>query len=113
MRRKGDPLMSVQEAYGRKDTRMLLQDTMQSSGDMIDPAAWLRETDIVSYDFPYAANLIAESFGDWRGLAVPPFAESWNWGLLDSEGKWIEPLDSDAAISGRRAGMRNGRKPQG
>ncbi|WP_379141610.1 sensor domain-containing diguanylate cyclase [Paenibacillus sp. sgz500992] len=88
--------MSVQEAYGRKDTRMLLQDTMQSSGDMIDPAAWLRETDIVSYDFPYAANLIAESFADWRGLAVPPFAESWNWGLLDFEGKWIEPLDSDS-----------------
>lgn len=88
--------MSVQEAYGRKDTRMLLQDTMQSSGDVIDPAAWLRETDIVSYDFPYAANLIAESFADWRGLAVPPFAESWDWGLLDFEGKWIEPLDSGA-----------------
>lgn len=85
--------MSDQEAYGRKDGRVLLQDTIQSSGDIADPAAWLMETDIVSYDFPYAAHLIAESFREWRALSVPAFAKSWDWCVLNYEGKWIDTID--------------------
>ena len=83
--------MSEQEAYGYKDSRMLLQDTKQSSGDYEDPAAWLKETDIVSHDFPYAASLIAESFNEWQRQAVPSFAKSWDWCVLDFEGKQIGP----------------------
>lgn len=85
--------MSEQEAYGRKDNRVLLQDTMQSRGDTEDPAAWLRETDIVSYDFPYAANLIAESFREWRGQSGPEFAKDWDWCVLNFEGKYIDLID--------------------
>ncbi|MBY0011018.1 diguanylate cyclase [Paenibacillus typhae] len=92
--------MSEQEACVQKDTRMLLQDTMQSSGDSGDPAAWLRETDIVSYDFPYAGQLLAESFREWRGLKVPPFAKLWDWCVLDYKGKWIEAADGTGAQSG-------------
>ncbi|NOU78357.1 diguanylate cyclase [Paenibacillus sp. LMG 31459] len=84
--------MSEQEAYDRKGSRMLLQDTKQSGGDYEDPAAWLRETDIVSHDFPYAANLIAESFNEWLGQAVPSFAKSWNWCVLNYEAEWIDPI---------------------
>ncbi|WP_310832854.1 sensor domain-containing diguanylate cyclase [Paenibacillus pedocola] len=93
--------MSEQEAYGRKDNRMLLQDTMQSSGEFNDPAAWLKETDIVSYDFPYAAELIAESFREWRGQAVPPFAKLWEWCVLSFDGKWLEAIDGSGARSER------------
>ncbi|OKP92039.1 diguanylate cyclase [Paenibacillus helianthi] len=82
--------MSEREAYECKDNRVLLQDTMQSSGENQDPAAWLREMDIVSYDFPYAASLIVESFREWRSLAGPAFAKSWNWGVLNFEGKYID-----------------------
>lgn len=91
--------MSEQEACVQKDTRMLLQDTMQSSGDPGDPAAWLRETDIVSYDFPYAGQLLADSFREWRGLNVPPFAKQWNWCVLNYKGKWIEVADGTGAQS--------------
>ncbi|WNS45784.1 sensor domain-containing diguanylate cyclase [Paenibacillus sp. MMS20-IR301] len=84
--------MSEQEAYGRMGGRMLLQDTKQSSGDYEDPAAWLKETDIVSHDFPYAASLIAESFKEWRGQAAPSFAQSWEWCVLNFEGKIIDPM---------------------
>ncbi|MNB77250.1 putative diguanylate cyclase YdaM [compost metagenome] len=86
--------MPEQEAYGHRDTRMLLQDTMQASGEPGDPAAWLRETDIVSYDFPYAGQLLAESFREWCGLAVLPFARSWEWCVLNSNGKWVETADT-------------------
>lgn len=85
--------MSEQEAYSPKDSRMLLQDTMQSGGDSDDPAAWLRETDIVSYDFPYAVHLIADSFNEWLGeLTALPFAKSWEWCVLDAEGRWIDNI---------------------
>lgn len=84
--------MSDQEACGHNDSDMLLKETMQSGGVLSDPAAWLRETDLVSYDFPYAAGLIAESFEEWRAISAPPFAESWDWGVLNFEGKWIEPV---------------------
>ncbi|UQZ36303.1 GGDEF domain-containing protein [Paenibacillus sp. PK3_47] len=84
--------MSDQEACGRKDSRMLLKENMQSGGVISDPAAWLRETDLVSHDFPYVAQLIAESYDEWRRLSVPPFAESWDWGVLNFEGKWIESI---------------------
>ncbi|QSF47016.1 sensor domain-containing diguanylate cyclase [Paenibacillus tianjinensis] len=93
--------MSEQEAYGRKDNRMLLQDTMQSSGEFNDPAAWLKATDIVSYDFPYAAELIAESFREWWGQAVPQFAKLWEWCVLSFEGKWLEAIDGSGARSER------------
>ncbi|MFD1907337.1 hypothetical protein ACFSQ7_30340 [Paenibacillus rhizoplanae] len=85
--------MSEQGAYGHKDrdSRMLLQDKRQSGGEHEDPAAWLRETDIVSHDFPYAASLIAESFREWLGQGVPSFAKTWNWCVLNYEGDWIEP----------------------
>lgn len=85
--------MSEQEAYGLSDTRMLLQDTMLSSGYLNDPAAWLRETDIMSYDFPYAARLIAESFRDWQGQAERPFSKSWEWCVLNFQGKRIDLID--------------------
>lgn len=84
--------MSEHEAYGRKSSRMLLQDTKQSGGSDEDPAAWLRETDIVSHDFPYASGLIAESFREWQGQAVPSFAESWSWCVLDYKGEYIDPV---------------------
>ncbi|ASA21018.1 sensor domain-containing diguanylate cyclase [Paenibacillus donghaensis] len=88
--------MSEQEAYGHKDSRMLLQDTMQPGGPAVDPAAWLREADIVSHDFPYAAELIAESFSEWHeGLKDLPFAEAWEWCILDYEGKWISTKGGD------------------
>ncbi|MEK5466056.1 sensor domain-containing diguanylate cyclase [Paenibacillus sp. FSL R7-0210] len=85
--------MSEQEAYGHKDrdSRMLLQDMRQSGGEDVDPAAWLKETDIVSHDFPYAASLIAESFREWQGQGVPSFAKAWSWCVLNYEGDWIEP----------------------
>lgn len=86
--------MSDQEAYGRRDSRVLLQDIMQSSGEVKDPAAWLRETDITADDFPYAARLIAESFAEWRALTAAPYTDSWSWGVLDFEGQWVEPLDT-------------------
>lgn len=89
--------MSEQEACGHKDTRMLLQDTMQSSGESSDPAAWLRETDIVSYDFPYAGQLLADSFREWRGLKVPPFAQQWDWSLLNYRGEWTGAADAAGA----------------
>lgn len=93
--------MSEQEACGRKDSRMLFQDTMQSSGESVDPAAWLKEADIVSYDFPYAAQLIAESFREWREVAAPPFAKLWDWGVLSSEGEWLEAIDGNGSRSER------------
>ncbi|WP_060819473.1 diguanylate cyclase [Paenibacillus riograndensis] len=86
--------MSEQEACGRKNNRVLLQDTMQSRGYTEDPAAWLRETDIVSYDFPYAANLIAESFREWRGQSGPEFAKAWDWCVLNFEGEPIDIIDN-------------------
>ncbi|AIQ46765.1 diguanylate cyclase [Paenibacillus sp. FSL R7-0273] len=85
--------MPEQEACGYKDTRMLLQDTMQASGEPDDPAAWLRETDIVSYDFPYAGQLLAESFREWCGMAVLPFARSWEWCVLNYKGKFVETAE--------------------
>ncbi|MNO15855.1 putative diguanylate cyclase YdaM [compost metagenome] len=92
--------MSEQEAYERKNNRVLLHDTMQSRGDADDPAAWLRETDIVSYDFPYAANLIAESFQEWRGLSGTEFTRSWDWCVLNFEGRYIDLID-DAGNAGQ------------
>lgn len=83
--------MSEQEAYVHKDSRMLLQDNMHSSGNSGDPAAWLRETDIVSHDFPYTANLVLDSFNEWfGGLNALPFTKSWKWCVLNFEGKYIE-----------------------
>jgi len=85
--------MSEQEAYGHKGSHVLIQDTRQTSDDSADPTAWLRETDIVSYDFPYAAGLIAESFHEWfEGQAVLSFIESWNWCVLNYEGKWMDNI---------------------
>ncbi|MBT2287777.1 diguanylate cyclase [Paenibacillus albidus] len=86
--------MSEQEAYGPvRDNRMLLQEIVQASGDFEDPAAWLREMDIVSHDFPYAANLIADSYYEWReGQSALVFADSWHWGVLNYKGQWIDNI---------------------
>lgn len=82
--------MSEQEACVRKDSRMLLQDNLYASRDSEDPAAWLRETEILSHDFPYLANLIADSFNDWvSGLDTLSFSKSWKWCVLNFEGKYI------------------------
>ncbi|MBW4083939.1 diguanylate cyclase [Paenibacillus sp. S150] len=97
--------MSEQKAYERKDNRVLLQDTMQSRGDIGDPAAWLRETDIVSHDFPYAAKLIAESFREWRGLSGPALAKSWNWCVLNFEGNRIDTLEDSGSPEQRWEGQ--------
>ncbi|NUU64191.1 sensor domain-containing diguanylate cyclase [Paenibacillus agri] len=88
--------MSEQEACGHRSNRMLLQDNVQSGGDSQDPAAWLRETDIVSHDLPYAADLIAESFHEWQGgQAILPFAAAWEWCVLNFEAKWIEHINEE------------------
>lgn len=82
--------MSEQKAYVHKDSRMLLQDNLHASRDSEDPTAWLRETEIVTHDFPYLANLIADSFNEWfGGLNVLPFSRSWEWCVLNFEGKYI------------------------
>lgn len=82
--------MSEKEAYVHKDSRMLLQDHMQSSGNSGDPAAWLREVDIVSHDFPYTVNLLQECFNEWyEGLENLAFTKSWNWCVLNFEAKYI------------------------
>ncbi|KGE16685.1 diguanylate cyclase domain-containing protein [Paenibacillus wynnii] len=86
--------MSEQEAYGHKGSQVLVQDTMLTKDDSEDPTAWLRDTDIVSYDFPYAADLIATSFNEWcKGQAALPFTESWRWCVLNYEGKRIDPIN--------------------
>lgn len=86
--------MSEQEAYGQLNPRMLVQNAAHSNGDSRDPVAWLKETDIVSYDFPYAADLIADSFLEWQeGQAALSFAASWQWCVLDYEAKWISHIN--------------------
>ncbi|WP_410511632.1 diguanylate cyclase [Paenibacillus sp. BR2-3] len=86
--------MSKQQAYGHKGSHVLTQDTMQSNDDSEDPTAWLRETDIVSYDFPYTDGLIVDSFHEWyKGEASLPFTESWNWCVLNYEGKWMNHIN--------------------
>lgn len=82
--------MSEQEACVHKDSRMLLQNNLYASRDSEDPTAWLRETEIMPYDFPYLANLIADSFYDWiNGLEPRSFSKSWTWCVLNYEGKYI------------------------
>lgn len=82
--------MSEQEAYVHKDSRMLLQNNMQASIDPEDPIDWLREAEIGKHDFPYLANLLVDSFNDWHGsLDVLPFTKSWEWCVLDFEGKHL------------------------
>ncbi|MEK3735773.1 sensor domain-containing diguanylate cyclase [Paenibacillus odorifer] len=82
--------MSEQKAYAYKDSRMLIQDKLHASRDSEDPTAWLRETEIVSHDFPYLANLIADSFEEWiDGLEALPFAKSWDWCVLNFEGRYF------------------------
>lgn len=85
--------MSEQEAYVHKDSRILLQDNMYLSGYSGDPAAWLREADIVSHDFPYTVNLIVDSFNEWlSGLVVLPFTKSWEWCVLNFNGKYLDNI---------------------
>lgn len=85
--------MSEQKAYVHKDSRMLLQDNIHASRDSEDPTAWLRETEIVTHDFPYLANLIADSFNEWfDGLDVLPFSKSWEWCVLNFEGKYLNNI---------------------
>lgn len=82
--------MSEQKAYASQDSRMLIQDKLHTSRDSEDPTAWLRETEIVSHDFPYLANLIADSFEEWiDGLEALPFAKSWDWCVLNFEGRYF------------------------
>ncbi|WP_150268616.1 sensor domain-containing diguanylate cyclase [Paenibacillus tepidiphilus] len=83
--------MSDQEARDQEYFRALLQGAVRSSGEHYDPAAWLKETDIVSHDFPYAAELIAESFSEWRAESAPQYAKHWDWCVLSHELKWIGP----------------------
>lgn len=86
--------MSEQEAYGHKGSQVLVQDTMLTKDDSEDPTAWLKDTDIVSYDFPYAADLIADSFYEWyKGQASLPFTESWSWCVLNNESKRIDNIN--------------------
>ena len=83
--------MSEQEAYGHKGSQALVQDTILTKDDSEDPTAWLRDTDIVFHDFPYAVDLIASSFDEWyKGQATLPFTESWSWCVLNYEGKRID-----------------------
>ena len=85
--------MSEQEGYGHKGSQVLVQDTKLTKNDSKDPTAWLRDTDIVSYDFPYAVDLIADSFYEWhKGQAILPFTESWSWCVLDYEAKRIDKI---------------------
>ncbi|WP_151734785.1 sensor domain-containing diguanylate cyclase ['Paenibacillus yunnanensis' Narsing Rao et al. 2020] len=83
--------MSDQEARDQEYYRALLQEAVRSGGELHDPAAWLKETDIVSHDFPYAARLIAESFREWRTESAPQYAKHWDWCVLSHEAKWIGP----------------------
>ncbi|WP_379133412.1 diguanylate cyclase domain-containing protein [Paenibacillus sp. sgz500958] len=90
--------MSEQEAYDHKGSQVLEQDTMPASDDSEDPTAWLRETDIVSYDFPYATGLITESFLEWhKGQASLPFTESWKLCVLNYEGKIVANINHDSS----------------
>lgn len=85
--------MSEQRVYVQKDSRMLLQDNMHLSRYSEDPTAWLREADIVSHDFPFIVDLIADSFTEWLdGLVVLPFTKAWEWCVLNFEGKYLDHI---------------------
>ncbi|MNB66741.1 Phytochrome-like protein cph2 [compost metagenome] len=82
--------MSEQKAYGTKDSHALIRNIKMPGRNSKDPAAWLKQLDINSHDFPYISVMITDSFHEWTekgaGLA---FAGAWDWCVFSFEGKWL------------------------